>query len=302
MIFHKTNTIAFRAAIPSDHVRIASLHTDSWRRSYRGILRDAYLDHEIGEERERLWRERLSAPDIDRRYVLLAEIRTDLVGFVCVLLDEETEWGACLDNLHVRFHIRGLGLGRRLFAEAARWVTSKEPGWPIHAWVFEANDSARGFYDTTKGEILEREIKQMPGGAKVLCLRWHRQDLVGHFPEKIPPDAKNAVFYYRAGFLQGGSSIELRVHMPEEFVEEVCSTYEPQAKFIFRGAERTEKEPDDPDGPPKATFFTFPLDQHETPREGILLPQDKGLCQALVSFTSSMCSRCCATPSPHCSE
>jgi len=114
-------------------------------------------------------------------------------------------------------------------------------------------------------------------------LRWHRQDLVGHFPEKIPPDAKNAVFYYRAGFLQGGSSIELRVHMPEEFVEEVCSTYEPQAKFIFRGAERTEKEPDDPDGPPKATFFTFPLDQHETPREGILLPQDKGLCQALVS-------------------
>ena len=105
-------------------------------------------------------------------------------------------------------------------------------------------------------------------------LRWHRQDLVGHFSEEIPPEAKNAVFYYRAGFLQGGSSIELRIHMPEEFVEEVFATYQPQAKSIFGGAERTEKEPDGPDGPPKATFFTFPLDQQQTPREGPLLPQD----------------------------
>jgi len=135
------------------------------------------LDHEIGEERERLWKKRFLAPDIDRRYVLLAEIRTDLVGFVCVLLDEDTKWGACLDNLHVRSDIRGQGLGRRLFAEAARWVKSKEPGWPIHAWVFEANDLARGFYDTTKAEILEREIKQMPGGAKVLCLRYVWRDM-----------------------------------------------------------------------------------------------------------------------------
>ena len=169
--------IAFRLAIPSDHIRIASLHADSWRRSYRGILPDTYLDHEIGEERERLWKRRFLAPDVDRRYVLLAETDTDLVGFVCVLLDEETEWGACLDNLHVRSDIRGQGLGRRLFAEAVRWVRSKEPRWPIHAWVFEANDSARGFYDTTKGEILEREIKQMPGGAKVLCLRYVWCDL-----------------------------------------------------------------------------------------------------------------------------
>ena len=177
MIRCEMNSIPFRLAIPSDHVRIASLHTENWRSSYRGILSDAYLDHEIGEERERLWEERFLAPDMDRRYVLLAEIRKDLAGFVCVLLDEETQWGACLDNLHVRSEIRGQGLGRLLFAEAARWVMAKEPGWPIHAWVFEANDSARGFYDTAKGEILEREIKQMPGGARVPSLRYVWRDL-----------------------------------------------------------------------------------------------------------------------------
>lgn len=171
------NSIAFRPAIPSDHVRIASLHTESWRSSYRGILPDAYLDEEITEERERLWKARFLAPDIDRRYMLLAEIKKELVGFVCVLLDEEPEWGACLDNLHVCPELKGQGLGRQLFAKATRWVMAKELGWPIHLWVFEANHPARRFYEAFRGEVVEREIKEMPKGAKVPSLRYVWRDL-----------------------------------------------------------------------------------------------------------------------------
>ena len=40
--------------------------------------------------------ERFLAPGTDRRYVFLAELGKKLVGFVCVLLDEEPEWGACM--------------------------------------------------------------------------------------------------------------------------------------------------------------------------------------------------------------
>ncbi len=58
----------------------------------------------------------------------------------------------------------------------------------------------------------------------VMTLRWHDQHLIEHFPGKIPSDAENTRFYYRAGFLQGGSSIELRVKMPTNFVEEVLAT------------------------------------------------------------------------------
>lgn len=69
----------------------------------------------------------------------------------------------------------------------------------------------------------------------VKSLRWHRQRLVEHFPEVIPSSARGAKFYYRAGFLQGGSTIELRVQMPSEFVEQVWATYQPKAESVFNG-------------------------------------------------------------------
>ena len=171
------NGIDFRPAISSDSVRIASLHTKSWRSSYRGILPDPYLDKEIAGEREGHWRTRLLAPGRDRRYVLLAETKTELVGFVCVFLDEEPAWGASLDSLHVSPEHKGQGLGRQLFAKAARWVLEKEPAWPIHLWVFEANRPARRFYERFEGEVVEREMKGMPGRVKVSSLRYVWRDV-----------------------------------------------------------------------------------------------------------------------------
>jgi len=164
--------IDLRPAIPSDSFQIASLHTESWRGSYRGILPDAYLDEEIPGERLKHWETWFLTPGIDRRCVLLAEAGRELAGFVSVLLDEEPEWGACLDNLHVRPDHRNRGLGRKLFAQATRWVMAREPGWAIHLWVFEANYPARRFYEAFKGEVVDREMREMPGGAKVSSLRY----------------------------------------------------------------------------------------------------------------------------------
>ena len=105
-----------------------------------------------------------------------------------------------------------------------------------------------------------------------LC--WHGKDLVKHFPETIPSRARDPKFYYRAGFLQGGSSIELRLKMPAEFVEEVYTTYTVQAKAIFNAAEKTPSDPYNPLMLPKWCFFTLPPDQNETQGVPPLLPQD----------------------------
>ena len=174
--FHPS-AVSFRSGTAADGVSIAELHTASWRGAYRGILPDAYLDGEIAEERLGLWKARLSSCSADRRLVLLAEGPLGLAGFVCVLLDEDPGWGACLDNLHVRSGIQGRGLGRRLFAEAAQWVVSREPGWPLHLWVFEANRAARGFYNRFRGEVVAREIKRTPGKAIVPSLRYVWRDV-----------------------------------------------------------------------------------------------------------------------------
>jgi GNAT superfamily N-acetyltransferase len=169
--------LIFRPATLADSQRIASLHTDSWRDAYRGILPDAYLDGPVAEERANLWQARLGSPGADRRHILLVEGEGGLVGFVCVLLDEEPLWGACLDNLHVLPRFKRHGLGRQLFSRAAQWVMSKEPGWPMHLWVFEANDRARRFYEALGGDVVEHRFKQAPAGVKIASLRYVWRDL-----------------------------------------------------------------------------------------------------------------------------
>jgi GNAT superfamily N-acetyltransferase len=166
-------SLAFRDATIADAHSVADLHTTNWQRFYRGVLPDGYLDGTIVEERRALWRERLSHSQHDRQLVHLALDDTNLVGFTCVLADEEPERGALLDNLHVLESHQGLGIGRQLFRQSARWASRIHPGQPMHLWVFEANQQARGFYDALGGKIVERRAKVIAGADVMsLCYVW----------------------------------------------------------------------------------------------------------------------------------
>lgn len=161
------NTLVFRRATGNDAEAIASMHTESWRDAYRGILPDSYLDGQVADERANLWRSRFSSLGSDRFLVVLTESPRRLVGFACVLLDEDPQWGACLDNLHVMPGWRSRGVGRLLFGRAVQWVMSTEPGWPIHLWVFEANAGARRLYDALGGEVVKHHKKEVLKGIEI---------------------------------------------------------------------------------------------------------------------------------------
>lgn len=66
----------YRLATPADAPRIAHLHTDSWRRSYRGILTDRYLDGGLIAERAARWQAWAARPaDAPDTLTVLAEAR-----------------------------------------------------------------------------------------------------------------------------------------------------------------------------------------------------------------------------------
>lgn len=163
--------ITFRTALPRDTPGIAELHAASWRSAYRGSLSDAYLDTDVAAERAAVWQRRLSQPS-GRQHIVLAEKADQLVGFACVLLDEEPAWGACLDNLHVRPGLTGQGLGGALLRHALRWVATVEPRWPMHLWVLAANSAARRFYERHGGTLVERAVKPMPDGSTPAACRY----------------------------------------------------------------------------------------------------------------------------------
>ena len=108
----------------------------------------------------------------------------------------------------------------------------------------------------------------------VKSLRWRDQSLIEHFPERIALNAGNPRFYYRAGLLQSGSTIELRVQMPAKVVEEVYDTYRPQAKAVFNGVDKLEQGAERQAVLPKWNFMTFPPTENETLGAHSLLPKD----------------------------
>jgi hypothetical protein len=89
--------VKFRDAQPSDAEQIALLHADSWRKTYRGMMPDAFLDGDVLSNRQQVWRDRLAYKRAEQ-FVCLAEDGTKLVGFICAFGNEDADWGSYIDN------------------------------------------------------------------------------------------------------------------------------------------------------------------------------------------------------------
>jgi ribosomal protein S18 acetylase RimI-like enzyme len=163
-------TYQLRPAGAGDAEAIAALHTDSWQRTYRGMMPDAFLDGGALENRRGVWRERLDTSDADQ-LVVVAGDGSRIVGFVCVFARGDAGWGAYIDNLHVVHDWKGRGLGRALMRRAAEWVCETQPGG-VYLWVMEANASARAFYERLGAQNVETIQMSDPGGGSAPNCRY----------------------------------------------------------------------------------------------------------------------------------
>lgn len=159
-----------RAAEPADADAIAALHADSWRRSYRGMMPDVYLDGDVLDDRRRVWRERFAAPRPDQRAWLVVD-QAGAAGFVCLFGDGDPVLGAYVDNLHVRHDQQGGGLGAALLRRAAAWTLAERPGSGLYLLAKEANGPARGFYRRLGAVEDAREVVADPGGGSGPAVR-----------------------------------------------------------------------------------------------------------------------------------
>ncbi len=144
---------------------VATLHAASWKVAYRGIFNDAYLDGEVEAERLNHWRLRVPELAAGTGEIFLARLAGDAVGFVCIEIGTEGEWGAYVDNLHVLPDLRGQRIGSLLLARAAQWARAHGEK-QLYLWVFEANLQARHFYEREGWVATERNIQEVPGGGE----------------------------------------------------------------------------------------------------------------------------------------
>lgn len=66
--------VRFRTGGSGDAAAIAALHADSWRRHYRGIYSDFFLDGDLEQERRSVWSERLTAATSESCHTVVAEV------------------------------------------------------------------------------------------------------------------------------------------------------------------------------------------------------------------------------------
>lgn len=135
-----------REAHAGDAEAIARFHTESWQRTYRGMMSDAFLDDGALENRLRVWKERLETP-VPNQHVSVAEDASGLIGFICAYSGDDPAWGSYIDNLHVAYRVHGQGVGRALMRDAADWLQQARPDAGVWLWVMEANTGARAFYE-----------------------------------------------------------------------------------------------------------------------------------------------------------
>jgi ribosomal protein S18 acetylase RimI-like enzyme len=155
--------LQFREAGPGDARAIAGLHADSWRRHYRGAYSDSFLDGDVAGYLLTAWTGRLSPPDPQSR-TIVAELGGDVVGLAHTRLGEDAAWGALLDNLHVSYELKRLGIGTRLLALTAQAVLDSSPASGLYLWVLEQNAAAQAFYTAQGGACVERRAVLPPGG------------------------------------------------------------------------------------------------------------------------------------------
>jgi ribosomal protein S18 acetylase RimI-like enzyme len=166
--------LRLRFAIPADAEAIAALHADSWRRHYRGAYADDYLDGDAREDRRSVWRERLRVASEDQ-LTIVAEREDGLAGFSHTCCDADPEWGALLDNLHVRYDLKRQGIGRALMAETAAVLAERHPASPLYLWVLQQNAAAQAFYAALGGAVVDEELaRPIAGGgsARVYKVAW----------------------------------------------------------------------------------------------------------------------------------
>jgi ribosomal protein S18 acetylase RimI-like enzyme len=138
--------VILRDARPGDAEPIARLHTDSWRRTYRGMMSDEFLDGGALANRQNVWHERLNSGPANQ-FVCVAEHDGEVGGFICAFADADPSWGSYIDNLHVAYRQQRRGVGRALMGSAGDWLCRVQPDRAVFLWVMEANLAAREFYE-----------------------------------------------------------------------------------------------------------------------------------------------------------
>ena len=131
-----------RQAKRTSYPAIAALQIANWRRNYKGLLSDDFLDGlEPGSIIDELREHEL----IEHGGILICEDNNELLGFAEYRPDDEIQDCMYLESLHVRESAQGRGIGTRLIQ--AVFNEARSSGMrSASVCIVQGNERARQMY------------------------------------------------------------------------------------------------------------------------------------------------------------
>jgi ribosomal protein S18 acetylase RimI-like enzyme len=166
-----------RSATPADARAIATIHVESWRAAYRGILPDEYLDSLSIDAREAVWRQNLVAADTS---TWVAQESNAILGWISAGPSRDTDAGRSVGEIwavYVAPGCWGRGVGRSLCLQAEQHFRT-EGCLAMTLWVLKDNERAQKFY-RSNGFILDiGATKEIERGGKTFSEVRFRKALI----------------------------------------------------------------------------------------------------------------------------
>jgi L-amino acid N-acyltransferase YncA len=167
-----------RMAQLADAVAIATVHVDSWRTTYAGILPDDYLANLSYERRERLWRDTLSTPSGTEFVYVAEDAGRNVIGFAAGGAERSGDaiYTGELYAIYLLDRHQRQGIGRRLTVAVVNRLLHKGFSSML-VWVFAANPS-RAFYEALGGQqVYEKSLTI--GGVQLVEVAYGWRDIRG---------------------------------------------------------------------------------------------------------------------------
>lgn len=143
--------IAIRPARLEDAKQIAHIQISSWRRAYKGIVPDRYLDGMHTETFIQKWQEFLATDEKgDRFFVPIVDDM--VVGFINTgpARDEDVGFMYELRSIYLHPSYWGQGVGKALF-EHSRKILKDKGIKSLYVWVLKDNLIGRKYYEKMGG-------------------------------------------------------------------------------------------------------------------------------------------------------
>ncbi|PWV98267.1 ribosomal protein S18 acetylase RimI-like enzyme [Hoeflea marina] len=163
-------TIEIRHAEPADAPAIAETHRASWQYAYAGILPYRTLRAMLERRNVSWWRRAIRGSTS----ILLLDVGGTVAGYATLGLNrarslpQEGE----IYELYLRPEYQGVGLGRKLFAEARLLLSSLGCKGSV-VWCLEDNDPAMAFYHGQGGRDLAEGFELFDGKTlKKVAFAW----------------------------------------------------------------------------------------------------------------------------------